>query len=268
AQPLLSESAIRSRYVGSPNEFARSLLDRCSSSEYVTPQSLAWGPGRSLHNATENVIDVVATDSSGSSDSGMDSEADVYAASQEPMRSATPELEFSPHSPQRTGSRLAEALGVGMHAVRLPAGACAGDDANASLAAPTGTVAAPPAASRLNWRAKAFVSGARAMSSVAPSAVSGDAAAAAAASPIARSSTVAKRRCRFWPTCSNGRCKYAHPQKKCRMYPNCSFGNNCIFVHQSDVPRIHAFIAGNGTRRTKRRNDIIKFNHLESYNLL
>ncbi|KAJ2882725.1 hypothetical protein FB639_002326 [Coemansia asiatica] len=78
-----------------------------------------------------------------------------------------------------------------------------------------------------------------------------------------------KRRCRFWPSCSNRNCKYRHPSQTCSAYPNCTFGNNCIYIHPSDVQKINSVISrvhGDGSRRPKRKhNDIIRLNNLSGY---
>ncbi|KAJ2784441.1 DNA replication factor C complex subunit Rfc1 [Coemansia javaensis] len=230
AQPLLSESAIRTRYASSPSEFARSLIDHRPKAEPGTPRSLAWPPIAAgpppnhwppLGAATENVIDLVATDSSGSSDSGFDSDADTPTAAQDSAHGTTPDLD-------------------------------AGGDS--SVAAAAAAAAAPPPPG-LNTQARAFV----------PAAKAAAAAAKKETQPPDGADRAPKRRCRFWPTCSNGRCKYAHPVKPCRAHPECPFGNSCVFVHPSDVQRIQAFVAGRGARPAKRRNDIIRINHLEGY---
>ncbi|KAJ2770650.1 hypothetical protein IWQ56_002087 [Coemansia nantahalensis] len=245
-QPLLDESAIRTRYVGSPNEYARSLLERCSSNECAAPHSLAWRASNSIHSVTENVVDIVATDSSSSSDSEEDSGSDA-------PETTVREQDSSPHSPQRTRGGIAEAL-------ERSAGATVDSGNAASLELLRDGATTPPRAPGLNLHAKPFVPTAR---TKAAARAPGEPAAAAAAATAA--GKVAKRRCRFWPTCSNGKCKYAHPQRACRAYPDCEFGASCIFVHPSDEERIHAFLAGKGPRTAKRKNDIIKFNRLESF---
>ncbi|KAJ2703859.1 hypothetical protein FB645_003736 [Coemansia sp. IMI 203386] len=86
---------------------------------------------------------------------------------------------------------------------------------------------------------------------------------------LANNSIMAKRRCRFWPSCSNRNCKYRHPSQTCNAYPNCTFGNNCIYIHPSDAQKINSVISrmhGDGTRRPKRKhNDIIRLNNLSGY---
>ncbi|KAJ1807952.1 hypothetical protein LPJ56_006165 [Coemansia sp. RSA 2599] len=80
---------------------------------------------------------------------------------------------------------------------------------------------------------------------------------------------MAKRRCRFWPSCNNRNCKYRHPSQTCSTYPNCTFGNNCIYIHPCDVQKINSVISrmhGDGSRRPKRKhNDIVRLNNLSSY---
>ncbi|RCH92682.1 hypothetical protein CU098_008943 [Rhizopus stolonifer] len=42
-----------------------------------------------------------------------------------------------------------------------------------------------------------------------------------------------KERCKYWPTCKNGKeCPYFHPSKVCRDFPNCpKKANECMFIH-------------------------------------
>ncbi|KAJ1798762.1 hypothetical protein LPJ59_002286 [Coemansia sp. RSA 2399] len=68
-QPLLSESAIRSRYTDSANEFARSFIEQSISAGCQDPESLTQSGGLSFDPA-ENVVTVVQSDSS---DSGIES---------------------------------------------------------------------------------------------------------------------------------------------------------------------------------------------------
>ncbi|KAJ1892547.1 hypothetical protein LPJ66_006281 [Kickxella alabastrina] len=80
----------------------------------------------------------------------------------------------------------------------------------------------------------------------------------------------AKRRCRFWPSCSNRNCKYAHPSQTCRAFPNCSFGTNCIYIHPGDVQKINLVISRAGKKggpnRPKRKNtDIVRLNNLSAF---
>ncbi|KAJ2726230.1 hypothetical protein GGI07_000707 [Coemansia sp. Benny D115] len=82
--------------------------------------------------------------------------------------------------------------------------------------------------------------------------------------------SVAKRRCRFWPSCSNRNCKYTHPSQTCRMYPNCTFGTNCIYIHPADVQKINMVISRQNMpstgRKTKRKNqEIIRMNNLSAF---
>ncbi|KAJ2600503.1 hypothetical protein EV177_007129 [Coemansia sp. RSA 1804] len=77
---------------------------------------------------------------------------------------------------------------------------------------------------------------------------------------------VSSRRCKFWPSCSNKNCKYAHPSQMCRKQLDCVFGSACMFVHQSDIPKINAVIARGNSRRSKRKNnELIRYNNLEAY---
>ncbi|KAJ1724785.1 hypothetical protein LPJ53_000992 [Coemansia erecta] len=87
--------------------------------------------------------------------------------------------------------------------------------------------------------------------------------------PITASCGSIKRRCRFWPTCSNRNCKYVHPSQTCRMYPECAFDTACIYIHPSDVQKINSVISRPNkepSRRSKRKNqDIIRMNNLSSF---
>ncbi|KAJ2662347.1 hypothetical protein IWW48_001922 [Coemansia sp. RSA 1200] len=77
---------------------------------------------------------------------------------------------------------------------------------------------------------------------------------------------VSSRRCKFWPSCSNKNCKYAHPSQMCRKQLDCVFGSACMFVHQSDISKINAVIARGNSRRSKRKNnELIRYNNLEAY---
>ncbi|KAI9286045.1 hypothetical protein BC943DRAFT_359747 [Umbelopsis sp. AD052] len=44
-----------------------------------------------------------------------------------------------------------------------------------------------------------------------------------------------KARCRYWPKCTNKKCKYVHPMYPCRNDPNCKFGERCIYYHAKDL---------------------------------
>ncbi|KAJ1769691.1 hypothetical protein IW138_002143 [Coemansia sp. RSA 986] len=78
--------------------------------------------------------------------------------------------------------------------------------------------------------------------------------------------TVANRRCRFWPSCSNKNCKYTHPSQTCRMHPNCAFGTSCIYIHPSDMNKINAVVTrGNGRRSKRKNNELIRYNNLEAF---
>ncbi|KAJ2568349.1 hypothetical protein GGH95_004357 [Coemansia sp. RSA 1836] len=81
-QPLLSESAIRTRYASNPNEFARSYIDRPQHSSYMDPRSLGESPSALPYSPAENVVIVAPSDMSDSEDSGI--ESCVSAHSDEP----------------------------------------------------------------------------------------------------------------------------------------------------------------------------------------
>ncbi|KAJ2549995.1 hypothetical protein EV175_004231, partial [Coemansia sp. RSA 1933] len=82
----------------------------------------------------------------------------------------------------------------------------------------------------------------------------------------AAATTVATRRCRFWPSCSNKNCKYAHPSVMCRMQSNCAYGASCIYIHPSDMNKINAVVTrGNGRRSKRKINELIRYNNLEAY---
>ncbi|KAJ2396513.1 hypothetical protein GGI05_001082 [Coemansia sp. RSA 2603] len=87
--------------------------------------------------------------------------------------------------------------------------------------------------------------------------------------PITASCGSIKRRCRFWPSCSNRNCKYVHPSQTCRMYPECAFDTACIYIHPSDVQKINSVISRPNketSRRSKRKTqDIIRMNKLSSF---
>ncbi|KAJ2910724.1 hypothetical protein GGI21_000567 [Coemansia aciculifera] len=72
-QPLLSESAIRTRYASNPNEFARSYIDRPQHSSYKSPLSLVAPPSALPYSPAENVVIVAPSDISDSEDSGIES---------------------------------------------------------------------------------------------------------------------------------------------------------------------------------------------------
>ncbi|KAG2175724.1 hypothetical protein INT43_001371 [Umbelopsis isabellina] len=44
-----------------------------------------------------------------------------------------------------------------------------------------------------------------------------------------------KARCKYWPKCTNKKCKYVHPMYPCRNDPNCKFGDRCIYYHAKDM---------------------------------
>ncbi|KAG0022174.1 hypothetical protein BGZ82_011089 [Podila clonocystis] len=72
--------------------------------------------------------------------------------------------------------------------------------------------------------------------------------------PTTRSEEPAKMksRCRFWPKCTNKSCKFVHPTVYCRDPANCTFGERCVFIHPSDVVRMHE-TQENG-KKNQRRN--------------
>ncbi|KAJ2437960.1 hypothetical protein IWW46_005104 [Coemansia sp. RSA 2440] len=117
-----------------------------------------------------------------------------------------------------------------------------------------------PRCSTLNAQAKAFVPGSQPRTAANSDADKVETQGTAEPHP-----PIAKRRCRFWPACSNRNCKYVHPQQECQAFPQCSFGTNCIYVHPTDLPKIHGFISGKASRRAKRKTDIVKLNNLEGY---
>ncbi|KAJ2298582.1 hypothetical protein IW139_002213 [Coemansia sp. RSA 353] len=117
-----------------------------------------------------------------------------------------------------------------------------------------------PRCSTLNAQAKAFVPGSQPRTAANSDADKVETQGTAEPHP-----PIAKRRCRFWPACSNRNCKYIHPQQECQAFPQCSFGTNCIYVHPTDLPKIHGFISGKASRRAKRKTDIVKLNNLEGY---
>ncbi|GAB5586977.1 hypothetical protein Unana1_01877 [Umbelopsis nana] len=41
-------------------------------------------------------------------------------------------------------------------------------------------------------------------------------------------------RCRYWPRCSNRKCKFVHPVYECKFDKNCPYDNLCAFRHSSD----------------------------------
>ncbi|KAJ2161683.1 hypothetical protein GGF46_001276 [Coemansia sp. RSA 552] len=297
-QPLLSQSAIRTRYIDSPNEFARSFIDRSSGTEYATSPSQAGGIGPSPYNPAENTITVVATDSSDSSDSGIESSParsvggghglGLEAASQASTSYSSSSSSFSGSCvddaaplppPMSPGHAVATHTDTPDKTAAPRASEAAATTNHPRRTADDKALYGRPRGSTLNVQAKEFVPSKQARAAtlgpgahapaVAPDVDNGEqqatlpAADARSAQPGVTGAL--KRRCRFWPTCSNGNCKYVHPQHPCHMHPHCSFGNNCIYVHPGDIRKINAILAGKGGRRTKNRNEIIKFNNLGAY---
>ncbi|KAJ2808843.1 DNA replication factor C complex subunit Rfc1 [Coemansia guatemalensis] len=350
-QPLLSESAIRTRYAASPTEYAQSFIGSLPNSTLGAPQSPSQTLGRSPCNAVQHIIAVAVTDSS---DSGIDSSDEEPDSALAAAFHGRPELGRSPNHDSIGAASFAGALGAPLKAdcgaaacpsesmehkeqpaagaseVMQPIGssnaitpAVAGENAAASAVADKSTAEAD------NCSQSVEQIGSECMPNVSPlpqprelEHATPTTAMSCAAEPVtgafapqhqqpesvdtphqcssqattprdnsSRSRSTSadaqgvepdlpaeltsqpsnddtkpfKRRCRFWPTCSNGKCKYTHPRERCHMYPNCAFGSSCIYVHPGDMQKINSVIAGKGARRAKRKNDIIKFNHLESY---
>ncbi|KAJ2122045.1 hypothetical protein IW147_003744 [Coemansia sp. RSA 720] len=338
-QPLLSESAIRTRYVDSADEYARSLADHFSVG-YTTPPLQPWALSRSPYNPILNTVNVIAGESSESDDSGIDSSDSEHshtdfgtALHSEPELGHTPSTSRASkdssacrsgssmqHSPQilssigrspAADSAVCEQLNQsdqdesiftspttvqpaydepissiapGLHNYDEPISNVAPVQHNhresiSSIAAvhhdhcePISSSVATqsnqdeltsisrPRCSTLNAQAKAFVPGSQPRTAANSDADKVEAQGAAGTHP-----PMAKRRCRFWPACSNRNCKYVHPQQECQAFPQCSFGTNCIYVHPTDMPKIHGFISGKASRRAKRKTDIVKLNNLECY---
>ncbi|KAJ1824370.1 hypothetical protein LPJ60_000828 [Coemansia sp. RSA 2675] len=87
AQPLLSESAIRTRYASNPNEFARSYIDRPQHSSYVSPHSLSVSSAAVLpYSPVENVVVVAPSDMSDSEDSGIESCTSIRSDEQDAVQ--------------------------------------------------------------------------------------------------------------------------------------------------------------------------------------
>ncbi|KAJ2745905.1 hypothetical protein GGI20_001784 [Coemansia sp. BCRC 34301] len=82
-QPLLSESAIRTRYANNPNEFARSYIDRPQHSSYVGPRSLGGSPAGMPYSPAENIVIVAPSDISDSEDSGIESCVSTHSDKQD-----------------------------------------------------------------------------------------------------------------------------------------------------------------------------------------
>ncbi|KAJ2421116.1 DNA replication factor C complex subunit Rfc1, partial [Coemansia sp. RSA 2531] len=85
-QPLLSESAIRTRYASNPNEFARSYIDRPQHSSYASPRSLAVSPAVLPYSPVENVVVVAPSDMSDSEDSGIESCTSIRSDEQDAVQ--------------------------------------------------------------------------------------------------------------------------------------------------------------------------------------
>ncbi|KAJ2847509.1 hypothetical protein IWW36_003825 [Coemansia brasiliensis] len=287
AQPLLNESAIRTRYADSADEYARSLMER-SSFGYATSSSQPWAQSRSPYNPLQNIVQVITTDSDDSEDSSFDSSSGGIVQqrtshntvpsqvssiqSAESMRSvgrthvtiAVRESEFETLHSSRSHACLSASSQNASTAGSLrisesdhtssaaDSAACECPDyADSACEQPAGR----PRCSTLNAQAKEFV----------PTSVVSPADTAHVNKPAGISPAAIKRRCRFWPVCTNRNCKYVHPSQPCQASPQCLFGNNCIFVHPIDMNKINSVLAGKNTRRYKRKADIIKLNHLESY---
>ncbi|KAJ2825728.1 hypothetical protein IWW50_002717 [Coemansia erecta] len=363
AQPLLSESAIRTRYVDSADEYARSFIDRTSSAGYATPQSLQWALSRSPYNPALNTVNVAAADSDDSDDSGFDSSDDEHshtalgtALHSEPELGHTPStprasgnstgssIQHSPQPSTSAGRSLAadsavceqpetsigawsdqeESTSISSAAVQShqeelistsPVAAVQSAQNGSTPASPivsksgqdeltyngpeavqtaqSGSVPTSPVilntdqdeltpfsrprCSTLNAQAKVFVPHTQPRTAANSDADVNKPQDADTGNPQDTDSykpepqdagthpVTAKRRCRFWPACSNRNCKYVHPRQPCQAYPQCSFGTNCIYVHPTDMPKINGLISGKPTRRSKRKADIVKLNNLECY---
>ncbi|KAJ2836517.1 hypothetical protein J3B01_002776 [Coemansia erecta] len=339
-RPLLSESAIRTRYVDSADEYARSLADHFSVG-YTTPPLQPWALSRSPYNPILNTVNVIADESSESDDSGIDSSDSEHShADFDTALHSEPELGHTPstsrasedsavcrsgssmhHSPQILSSisrspaadsavyeRLDQSdqdesiftspttvqptfdepipsIASAPHSYDEPVSSIAPvqhnncepistsittahhdhcEQISSSLATQTNqdelTSISRPRCSTLNAQAKAFVPGSQPRTAANSDADKVETQGTAEPHP-----PIAKRRCRFWPACSNRNCKYVHPQQECQAFPQCSFGTNCIYVHPTDLPKIHGFISGKASRRAKRKTDIVKLNNLEGY---
>lgn len=42
-----------------------------------------------------------------------------------------------------------------------------------------------------------------------------------------------KIRCKYWPSCKDESCLYAHPKEQCKHFPHCHYGDRCINIHPS-----------------------------------
>lgn len=42
-----------------------------------------------------------------------------------------------------------------------------------------------------------------------------------------------RKRCAYWPQCTNEECSYIHPTENCPKFPKCSFGESCFYLHPS-----------------------------------
>ncbi|KAJ2060238.1 hypothetical protein GGI17_003868 [Coemansia sp. S146] len=102
-QPLLSESAIRTRYASNPNEFARSYIDRPQHSSYASPRSLAVSPAALPYSPVENVVIVAPSDMSDSEDSGIESCASIRSDEQDAVQ-----LEAAAGEPEAKDSQSAD----------------------------------------------------------------------------------------------------------------------------------------------------------------
>ncbi|KAJ2146792.1 hypothetical protein IW142_001921 [Coemansia sp. RSA 564] len=310
-RPLLSESAIRTRYVDSADEYARSLADHFSVG-YTTPPLQPWALSRSPYNPILNTVNVIADESSESDDSGIDSSDSEHShADFDTALHSEPELGHTPSTSRasedsavcRSGSSMHHSPQILSSISRSPAADSAvyerldqsdqdesiftspttvqptfdepipsiasaphsyDEPISSSLATQTNqdelTSISRPRCSTLNAQAKAFVPGSQPRTAANSDADKVETQGTAEPHP-----PIAKRRCRFWPACSNRNCKYIHPQQECQAFPQCSFGTNCIYVHPTDLPKIHGFISGKASRRAKRKTDIVKLNNLEGY---
>ncbi|KAJ2206136.1 hypothetical protein IW145_002337 [Coemansia sp. RSA 521] len=310
-RPLLSESAIRTRYVDSADEYARSLADHFSVG-YTTPPLQPWALSRSPYNPILNTVNVIADESSESDDSGIDSSDSEHShADFDTALHSEPELGHTPSTSRasedsavcRSGSSMHHSPQILSSISRSPAADSAvyerldqsdqdesiftspttvqptfdepipsiasaphsyDEPISSSLATQTNqdelTSISRPRCSTLNAQAKAFVPGSQPRTAANSDADKVETQGTAEPHP-----PIAKRRCRFWPACSNRNCKYVHPQQECQAFPQCSFGTNCIYVHPTDLPKIHGFISGKASRRAKRKTDIVKLNNLEGY---
>ncbi|CAM0135606.1 hypothetical protein VKS41_005257 [Umbelopsis sp. WA50703] len=60
-------------------------------------------------------------------------------------------------------------------------------------------------------------------------------------------------RCRYWPRCSNRKCKFVHPVYKCKFDKKCPFDTLCAFRHSTDPIPDNLTGYYRGRRKTKQR---------------